>query len=70
MSPSWKQPEPAGADHRPQQGGPADADQLQDQHPVPRVPPHPGRHNRLSRFVRLYKSNTIRIRLFHDARAR
>ena len=53
LSPSWEQPEPAGADHRPQEGGAADADQLQDQHPVPRVPPHPRRHNRLSRFVKI-----------------
>ena len=53
LSPSWEQPEPAGADHCPQEGGAADADQLQDQHPVPRVPPHTRRHNRLSRFGKI-----------------
>ena len=51
---SGRQPQPAGADHGPQEGGPADADQLPDKHPVPRVPPHTRRHNRLSRCVILH----------------
>ena len=47
------QPQPAGADHRPQEGGAAGSDQFPDQHTVPRVPPHARRHNRLSRLVNL-----------------
>ena len=49
---SWGQPQPVSADHRPQ--GPAGADQLPDQHQVPRVPPHARGYHRVSRLVNFF----------------